>query len=306
MRRDFDREPQDYLRQNYERDDLLAVVQIDRTTGKVEQKLRTAEQIADPKYLAHLRAANADGKDILVTVNALKPDATGRTKADIGEIRHVFLDVDHGGREALDRVLRDPAVPAPHHVIESSPGKYQVLWQVERFSQPEAEQITRELAHRVGADPAAIDSSRCHRLPGFRNCKYEQTHFAHEIPLERRGNSLYAPEDFPRHEIARHPAGTSYGEAERCPGPSGSQVRPEGAGPDRSREDFAYACRQLEKGRSPAVIAQEIADRRRPDGKKHDPDRYAQTTVAKAGAYLASKARPMPVETVNRSQGIER
>ena len=65
---DFD-VPARYLRENFDREDRLAVVLIDRSTGRVEQKFATAEEIAAPRYQAHLRAANASGKDVYVTWN---------------------------------------------------------------------------------------------------------------------------------------------------------------------------------------------------------------------------------------------
>ena len=88
--------PGRYLRENFDPNDRLAVVLIERQTQSVEQKLATAEQIATPKYQAHLRAANASGKDVFISMNTIKPEASGRTKADIDVVRHLYLDVDQG------------------------------------------------------------------------------------------------------------------------------------------------------------------------------------------------------------------
>ena len=133
--------PAEYLRANYERDDWLAVVLIYRQTGiqLVKQEFATAETIAAPRYQAHLRAANANGADIYLTVNALKPGATGRTKADVETVRHVFLDLDGGGREAVDQILEADGMPHPHHVLNTSPDKHQVIWSVEGFEREQAE-----------------------------------------------------------------------------------------------------------------------------------------------------------------------
>ena len=132
-----DRIPVDYLRQNYDRDDRLAVVTIERKpdgkAGQVRHYFQTAEEIADPEFQRMLRGANANGRDIYLTPNTLREDATGRTKNDVDQIRHIYLDVDVGGQEALGRILKAEGMPTPHHVLETSPGKHQLLWQVEGF-----------------------------------------------------------------------------------------------------------------------------------------------------------------------------
>ena len=101
---DFDA-PGRYLRVNYEREDWLAVVLIYRNPAAVKQEFATAEKIATSQYQAHLRGANASGADVYLTVNSLKPGVTARKKADVEKIRHVFLDLDGGGKEAVDRIL---------------------------------------------------------------------------------------------------------------------------------------------------------------------------------------------------------
>ena len=124
---DFDA-PGRYVRANYEREDWLAVVLIYRNPALVKQEFATAERISKPSYQAHLRAANASGADVYLTVNALKAGATGRTKADVKTVRHVYLDLDGAGREAVERILQAPGMPAPHHILNTSPGKYQLIW----------------------------------------------------------------------------------------------------------------------------------------------------------------------------------
>ena len=43
--------------------------------------------------------------------NTIKPEATGRTKNDVDQIRHLYLDVDVGGREAVDKILAVEGMP---------------------------------------------------------------------------------------------------------------------------------------------------------------------------------------------------
>jgi hypothetical protein len=270
---DFDA-PGRYLRENFDREDRLAVVLIHRETQRVEQKLATSEHIASPRYQAHLRAANANGSDVFISMNTIRADAAGRTKADVDVIRHLYLDVDAGGREAVDRILNDARMPNPHHVLETSPGKHQIIWQVDAFDKTEAEAALRNLAAAHGADPAATDCSRVLRLPGFRNCKYEQPHYVrdvHETPAER----AYAPGDFPTYTIEPQPAARA--------------VKPSAAvtGKSQSERDYAYALRHLERGDDPAVIERAIADFRR--GDKRKPNDYARRTVMNARMKLAGR-----------------
>ena len=84
-----------------ERDDNLAVVLIHRASGIPKQEFATAEKIASPRFQAHLRAASASGADIYLTVNALKPGVSGRTKADVAAVRHVFSIWTAGARKRL-------------------------------------------------------------------------------------------------------------------------------------------------------------------------------------------------------------
>ena len=61
--------PARYLRENFDRDDRLAVVLIERASNRVDQKFATAGEIAAPTYQVGLRSANAGGRDVYVTWN---------------------------------------------------------------------------------------------------------------------------------------------------------------------------------------------------------------------------------------------
>lgn len=284
--------PARYIEQHYEPDDRLAVVTIQRPSKFVKQEIRTAAQIVDDRYLAHLRAANAHNACIYVSINALREGSTGRTKDDLETVRHVFmdLDIDKNGKEAMDRIKADPDMPQPSSVIESSPGNYQALWKVEGFDRDQAEQTTRNLVRHFGGDPAAVDCVRTHRIPGFRNTKYEQPFYAREV--ESHPDRVYRPSDFPR-----------YPEVERIAPSQPGRQRGGNNGYSQSHADFAYACRQLEKERHPDVVEREIADYRRRDGKHSDPDDYARRTVSAARARVVS--RPYPSQGSSPSQVVD-
>jgi len=60
-------------------------------------------------------------------MNPLRQDASTRTKEDIESIRHVYLDLDHGGPEALESVEKLQRRPETNYVLTSSPEKFQVV-----------------------------------------------------------------------------------------------------------------------------------------------------------------------------------
>lgn len=278
--------PVDYLRSGYEQNDRLAVVLLQRNTGSVKQEFRTAVEIAAPRYQAHLRAANASGADIYLTVNTLKAEACGRTKNDIETIRHVYLDVDGGGKESVNRILNADGMPPPHSIFETSPGKHQILWQVEGFAKEQAETLVRQLAAQHNADQAVWDCSRVLRLPGFRNCKYEESHYVKDV-CEHSAGRVYRPEDFPSYQVERN-----------APCFEDSRPRQSGVrGGSQSEKDFAFALRHLEKGDiSPEAIEQKIAEYRHHRGDKPHAERYASRTVMNARARLASTSLPSYIE----------
>ena len=64
---------------------------------------------------------------IYVGMNPLKKDASTRTKEDIDTIRHLYVDLDYGGPAALEAIHQSDLVPQPNYVLDTSPGKHQVV-----------------------------------------------------------------------------------------------------------------------------------------------------------------------------------
>ena len=267
---DFDA-PSRYLRDNYEREDWLAVVLIYRNPASLKQEFATAEKIATPQYQAHLRAANATGADVYLTVNSLMPGATGRKKADVNAVRHVFLDLDGGGKEAVNRVLHAEGMPNPHHVLNTSPEKHQIIWSVDGFKKDQAETLVRTMAARFGADQAVWDAARVLRIPGFRNHKYKELrHFVKDVHAMPSGIKAYGPKDFlmfPDVELRRQPAFKG-----SKPGAPGGKL-------SQSERDWAFVMRKLKIGVNPANLRSELEQSRQD---KPNPRYYAQRTVARA------------------------
>lgn len=254
-----------YIQANFESYDTLAVVRIDRRNGdKSFQRIATAEHIASEEYLRHLAAANSAAQDIYISMNALQSGATGRTKTDVEHVRHLWMDLDHGGREALDRIQSD--LPKPHHVLQTSVDKYQLIWSVSGFSKDEAERALRGLAATYGGDPACTDVSRVLRLPGYANHKTNTPHYVRDVAETPATQREYTPSNFPQftEQIIR----------ER------SQEKQVNAGHGtQSHRDWAWTMRQLESGADPESLIRQLVEMRQD---KPHPQYYARRTVEEA------------------------
>jgi hypothetical protein len=255
-----------YIQAHYEPDDRLCVALIKRhgEQSVIRQEFAEAREICKPKYQAHLRAVNAQGADVYLSVNTIVPGRRNRTKADIDQVRHLFVDVDERGVEVVRSILASD-LPKPSAIIESSRDRFQVLWSVDGFEKDQAEAAVRSIAARFDADQSVWDCARVLRLPGFRNTKRQEPFYARIIPGERSAHIL-SPKDFPQFPVYERTA----------PVVKVNAV----AGHSQSEKDWAYALRSLERGISPAVIVEDIQAFR--TGNKQNPHRYAERTVEKA------------------------
>jgi hypothetical protein len=160
-----------------------------------------------------------------------------------------------------------PEVPAPNFILDTSPGKHQIVWSVEGLELREAESMLRAMAAEYGGDPAATDAARVLRLPGFTNKKYDDEFVvvAHQESTERyQAHDFQLPEDSSgRSRNVFNGARTKTGEGHRS----------------QSEQDWAYAKRALAQ-----EIMRRIADFRAEE--KPNPEYYARHTVEKAGAAL--------------------
>jgi hypothetical protein len=262
-----------YIRENFEPNDRLAVVLLNKRSGAVIQRLAPAEKIAAPDCQKWLHYMNQSKYEVYISMNTLRSEASGRTKEDIGCIRHIYLDIDQGGNETLERLMARSDLPRPNYVLTTSPGKYQVVWKVEGFTQEQAEVLQRGLVREMGADPAAPDSSRVLRLPGLENHKYEQPHL---VQVQNLSELVHRPEHFPRFpdvERVQHPVTT-------LDDTTTPRTRRTGTRITQSERDWAYAKRALSRGESKEAVIEAIASYRRFD--KRRPRYYAALTVEKA------------------------
>jgi RepB DNA-primase from phage plasmid len=265
-----------YVRWLFEPSDRLAVLVRNRERGKTMQRIATAGKIIDDSFQQWLRFKNEEhSADIYVGMNPLKPEARARTKEDIHSIRHLYLDLDHDAQRSLAEVEQSSLVPQPNVVIATSSNKFQVVWRVAGFSLEQAETTLRAMARKFGGDPAATDSTRVLRLPGFVNRKYDAEF---TVSAEIRNEQRYTPHDF---RLRTDPA-----ELDQLPTrTAGSRQASSTRQPlSQSEHDWAYAKRSLAKGVPAEEVIRQIATFREHD--KHNPEDYARRTVEKAQAQL--------------------
>src|SRR5438552_943120 len=99
------------VRENFAPSDRLAVLLLNKRTNSVLQRLTTAQRLSARDTQSWLRQQNERFYEVYISMNALSTDAQGRTKADIAEIRHVYLDFDESGTSAVEAPLKREDLP---------------------------------------------------------------------------------------------------------------------------------------------------------------------------------------------------
>jgi RepB DNA-primase from phage plasmid len=284
----------EYVFALHEPSDLVAVLVRNRTQQQTMQRILAAETLSSAPFQSWLHDQNLSGADIFIGMNPVREGSRSRTKEQIREIRHIYLDLDEEAGASLQAIRTSGDVPPPNFVLDTSPGKHQVVWRVEGLDTSQAETLLRALASQYGGDPAATDICRLLRLPGFTNKKYKEAFIVrvhHETEALYHKQDFHVQEDSP--ESPRHP-----GDSQQTPRkiPVGHR--------SQSEADWAYARRTLARGDNPDEIMRRIADYRADD--KADPAYYARLTVIKAQISLMSPEAPTSTATIESSRVIDR
>jgi hypothetical protein len=270
----------EYILDNFEPIDRIAMLVLNRDLGEIFQRITSALKASSPEFQAWLRYKNVTGSDIYVGMNPLRRHALTRTKKDIKSIRHVYLDLDHGGQE------NSSAVPKPNYVLTSSPGKFQIVWKVEGMGLREAEALLHAMALECGGDPAATDATRVLRLPGFANKKYETNFF---VEVRKESAQIYRLRDFKLDIDSQDPPRYNHHEGAKRAGSSRANL-------SQSEYDWAFAKRALARGETPEEVIRRIAQYRATY--KSDPLYYARHTVMKAAKFFRQNS-----STENKKDG---
>lgn len=262
--------PREFLNRSFSPGETIALLLRREAPVKVTQRIVTLETALASRYLGWLSYENANGMNIYVAANPLRPGSRKRTKQSIASVRHLYIDIDTDGEARLAALLTSEAVPSPTAVLSTSPGKYQALWRVQGFDSEAQETTLKLLAIVFGGDPACTDCNRVLRVPGFLNCKYNPRH---RVTVEYPGASVSTPHDFRLGKLE-----TDGAHFERTAG-LGKQT---GRG-STSEVDWAWVCHRLAQGDDATRLTRELAARRRD---KANPSYYAQRTVDVASARL--------------------
>ena len=258
----------EYVRALFKPTDNVAILVRNRRLGHTLQRITKAEIIKSAAFQSALLEQNRAGADVFVGMNPVKDGAYSRTKQSLKEIRHVYLDIDRNGDQAIELIRTSLDIPTPNFVLNTSPGKYQVVWRIEGANLQQAEALLHGMANHFGGDFAATDASRVLRLPGFANHKLA---FEFVVQVVQASDAVYSLRDFSLPD-------ESLEAPRRLPDNYGSH-RPL-AHRSQSERDWAYAKRALARGDDPETVIQRIADYRAED--KHNPLYYARLTVNKA------------------------
>jgi hypothetical protein len=299
---------QRYLREHYRPEDRVAVALIrhphNSSNGRKQfiQRLQPIETVISEKYMKWLAYMNeAERWEIGVSINTIKPDAIGRQKADVNEIRHIGLDLDHNKGGVIDRIKSGLELPTPNDIMQTSPGRYQIVWRVEGLQQAEAEQLQRDLVAMTGGDPAATDSTRDFRIPGFRNNKYDEPYM---ISAETLTDDVYRPASFP--DFLPESLTNEMRQELRSYAPR-NPVKSRGSGEtlSQSEHDWAYAnrvwLRAIRAGQDAGRAYAEISARitmHRPE--KSNPQYYGEHTTSRAYARVAIANSDEPQKVVDQ------
>ena len=261
-----------YLRDNFTVEDRIAVLLLNKRRGAVLQRVASIGRVAAPEYQAWLRHMNAQQYEVYISMNTLKEGTYRRTKDDVDQIRHVYLDFDENGTAAVQALLERADLPQPNYLINSSPDKWQVIWKIAGCGKGEAEEIERGLVADTGADPAVVDIARVLRLPGFYNHKYSRPHM---VVVESCSRQISGPEHFPRLRPDFEARDTKPTGSKRSCLPTGKITQ--------SERDWARVRSELRDGASPEALIEELRIQR---ADKFNPEDYARRTVEKAVASL--------------------
>lgn len=120
--------------------------------GIIEERVRSCVEDGEDLYFS-AAMFNRRGRDIRTVLSS------GWLWADLDEV-----DAGAVARQGL----------LPSLVWQSSPGRFQALWRLDRRLRPEVQsRLNRRLSYTIGADRGGWDSTQVLRIPGTRNFKYE-------------------------------------------------------------------------------------------------------------------------------------
>jgi hypothetical protein len=207
---------QKFLRALYAPSDVVAFAFINHKGG-VEHAFLPRIEAETEKYFDTLTKLN-QVYSIFAGMNPFKSELVGekkgRTKENVAEVKRLYADADYIGLEGVQQMIASGKVPAPTVMLESSPTKFQLIWNVAGLTQDTAEPLLKAIASEFKTDAAVCEISRVLRVPGFRNMKYEERPQVKLVSIDPEANYNKSVFHFevgtriePKGEAARNAAG---------------------------------------------------------------------------------------------------
>ena len=137
----------DYILSLFDPEELIAIM-IMHAGNPPKHHFAKAHEIASLGFMEWLRSNSEKGFNIYVCMNPLS--AKRRIKENVACIRTLYLDIDHDGAAALKKFSKSSLVPKPHAILQSSPGKFQVIWSVKGIQPSEQERLLGALIQEFG------------------------------------------------------------------------------------------------------------------------------------------------------------
>ena len=175
----------DYLNRTFAPDDRIFFLAVhstkkhpDKHTGHLVADVKSyvlvpMDTALNPLWMENLEKDQSAGWNIYVCMNPFPEGSAQRREMLIKTVRNVFIETDRGDAlKAIEQAVAENLIPEPHSILQSSPGKYHVVWHVIDVEPADAKGLNRALAVRLGGDIACVDLHRVLRMPGFRNLKY--------------------------------------------------------------------------------------------------------------------------------------
>lgn len=135
-----------------------------------KKKKQNIAKVFQKKYnvddLSFFNKYQKQGCGIYYMVN--KGDGLGRKAINVNAVRALFIDLDGSPCEPVTEMLK------PHIRVESSPGRWHVIWKVSDCSLEQFKPLQQAIAEKFNGDKSCCDLSRVLRLPGFYHFKTDK------------------------------------------------------------------------------------------------------------------------------------
>ena len=134
------------------------------------------------KLIPRLKELNDRGAGIFITRNECKGQ---RSERNVSRIRGLHADFDKATTAQITDAYN--VLPPSIVVTTSDSSRQHAYWQLiegEELSSEETKALNQVLATNFDADPAAVDTSRLLRLPGFRHMKHREQGYTPTVAAE--------------------------------------------------------------------------------------------------------------------------